>query len=101
MHRGGRRPVTARARVVAGMDLRRLLREPLLHFFVLGGLLFAAYAWIGGEQAPKATIVVDQARVDALSTQFERTWQRAPTSTEMQGLVDAWVREEVLYREGL
>ena len=83
------------------MDLRRLLREPLLHFFVLGGLLFAAYAWIGGGRAPNATIVVDQARVAALSAQFERVWQRAPSTTEMQGLVDAWVREEILYREGL
>lgn len=96
-----RRPVTARARVIAGMELRRLLREPLLHFIVLGALLFAAYSWVGGAQAPNATIVVDRARVDALSAQFERVWQRAPTPTEKQVLIDAWVREEVLYREGL
>ena len=82
------------------MNLRRFMREPLLHFFVLGGLLFLAWSWIGRD-ATSATIVVDQGRVDALSMQFERTWQRKPTSTELQGLVDAWVREEVLYREGL
>jgi len=90
----------ARDRVIAGMSLRRLLHEPLLHFFVLGGLLFAAWSWIGGETS-NGTIVVDRARVDALSSQFDRVWQRPPTSTELQGLVDAWVREEVLYREGV
>lgn len=83
------------------MDLRRLLREPLLHFLLLGGLLFAVYAWIGERDTPNATIVVDQGRVAALSAQFERLWHRAPTSTELQGLIDAWVREEILYREGL
>ena len=82
------------------MSLRRLLHEPLLHFFVLGGLLFALWSWLGGNTS-NATIVVDQARMDALSGQFERVWQRAPTSKEMQGLVDAWVREEILYREGV
>lgn len=82
------------------MSLRRLLHEPLLHFFVLGGLLFAAWSWIDGGTSD-GTIVVDRARVEALSSQFDRVWQRPPTATERQGLVDAWVREEVLYREGV
>ncbi len=33
--------------------------------------------------------------------QFSGVWQRPPTTKELQGLVDSWVREEVLYREGL
>lgn len=82
------------------MRLRRFLYEPLLHFFVMGGLLFLLWSLFGGSTS-NATIVVDQARVDALSAQFERTWQRPPTPTERTGLVDAWVREEVLYREGI
>ena len=82
--------------------MRQLLREPLLHFFVLGAVLFAGYAW-NNEDAlrPPDDIVVDTTRIEALTSQFERVWRRAPTTNELQSLVDNWVREEVLYREGL
>jgi hypothetical protein len=82
--------------------MRRLIREPLLHFFVLGAGLFAVFAWDNDEalQAPD-DIVVDASRLDAIRLQFERVWQRPPTPEELQSLVDNWVREEILYREGL
>nr|WP_231734560.1 peptidylprolyl isomerase [Lysobacter gilvus] len=82
--------------------MQRLLREPLLHFLVLGALLFAVYGWMQRDalQAPDE-VVVDQARVDALSARFHRLWQREPSPDELRGIVDAWVREEILYREGV
>lgn len=84
------------------MQVKQLLREPLLHFFVLGAGLFAVFAWNNDEalQSPD-DIVVDASRLDAIRLQFERVWQRPPTPEELQGLVDNWVREEILYREGL
>lgn len=82
--------------------LKRILREPLLHFLLLGGLLFLAYGWLGGTApAPPDEIVIDAARVETLENQFERTWQRPPTARERQGLIDSWLREEIFYREGL
>jgi hypothetical protein len=82
--------------------MRRLLREPLLHFFVLGALLFALYGWLqGGLNKAPDEIVVTRGQQQALTTQFLATWQRKPTPEEMQGLVDGWVREEIMYREGL
>ena len=52
--------------------------------------------------APDATaIVVDQAQAEALALQFERTWQRPPTREELQASLDAWIDDELLYREGL
>jgi PPIC-type PPIASE domain len=84
------------------MASQRLLREPLLHFFVLGALLFAFYAMLNRDVLSTTDeIVVDAARLAALRAQFERVWQRAPTPEELAGLVDSWVREEMLYREGL
>jgi hypothetical protein len=82
--------------------MQRLLREPLLHFLVLGALLFVLYGWINRHamQAPDA-VVVDQARVDALAARFQRLWQREPSPVELRGMVDQWVREEILYREGV
>lgn len=78
------------------------MREPFLHFFVLGAVLFLVYAWLnrGGFDSPDE-IVVDAARVTSLGSQFERVWQRPPTADELSGLIDGWVREEILYREGV
>jgi hypothetical protein len=82
--------------------IRRLLREPLLHFFVLGAALFALYGWLnrGALDAP-TEIFVSRGQVQSLEAQFERVWQRPATPEEMQKLVDNWVREEIFYREGL
>ena len=82
--------------------MRRLLREPLVHFLGLGVLLFLLYGWArnGVLDAPEE-IVVSRGQVESLQVQFERAWQRPPTPEELQGLVDSWVREEVFYREGL
>jgi len=82
--------------------MRRLLREPLLHFFLIGALLFAAYGWLhpGSADAPNE-IVVSAGQVRNLQLQFERVWQRAATKQELQALVDNWVKEEIFYREGL
>ncbi len=82
--------------------MKRLLREPLLHFFGLGVLLFAAYGWLqGGVFSSPDEIVVSSGQVANLRQQFERVWQRPPTAQELQGLVDNWVREEIFYRESV
>lgn len=82
--------------------LARLLREPLLHFLLLGALLFVAYDWIGGDRGAKGrAIVVDDVVVADIGQRFASTWQRPPTGEEMKGLVDQWVRDELAYREGL
>ena len=80
----------------------RLLREPLLHFFFLGTVLFALFGWVTSDTADApAEIVVDDARVAGLEAQFRRIWQRSPTEEELHELIEGWIREETLYREGL
>ncbi len=84
------------------MKIKKLLKEPLAHFFMLGLLLFVLYAVVNNDSGRSAEeIVIDQARMSGLIVNFEKTWQRPPTAEEQQSLVDAWVREEVLYREGI
>ena len=84
------------------MTLRGLVREPLVHFLLLGALLFVLYGWLNrqGFAAPDE-ILVSQQQVEGLVMQFERVWQRAPTANEKQALIDSWVRDEVYYREAL
>jgi hypothetical protein len=79
----------------------RLLREPLLHFVALGALLFAVYGFVRDHTARRGAVVVDRSRADALAAEFEKVQQRPPTPAELGGLVDTWVRDEILYREGL
>ncbi|MGO4550689.1 peptidyl-prolyl cis-trans isomerase [Lysobacter sp. 2RAF19] len=84
------------------MDIARLLREPLLHFLAIGALLFGVNALVNGHAATDpSAIVVDQAQADALAVRFERTWQRPPTEEELRQSIQAWVEDEMLYREGL
>jgi hypothetical protein len=84
------------------MTLRGLAREPLVHFLLLGALLFVLYGWLNrqGFAAPDE-ILVSQQQIAGLVMQFERVWQRTPTATERQALIDSWVRDEVYYREAL
>jgi hypothetical protein len=80
----------------------QIFKEPLLHFAVLGIGLFALYQVVTGDAPSVADeIVVDAPRIAALAEQFERSWLRPPTATELDGLVESYVRDEVLYREGL
>jgi hypothetical protein len=81
---------------------RRLLREPLAHFLAIGLLLFLVFRVVGGDRSSAGReIVVNDQVVGALVQQFTGVWQRPPSATELQGLVDSWVREEVLFREGV
>lgn len=84
--------------------MQRLLKEPLLHFLLLGAAIFAVFEAVSpansdtaGEAA--AEIVVSQARVDALTEKFVRTWQRPPSAQEVDGLIQDYVREEAAVRE--
>ena len=82
--------------------IKRLLREPLLHFLVLGAVLFAAHGMLsrGGASEP-GRIVVTQSQIESMARLFARARQRAPSDAELEELVRGHVREEVLYREGL
>lgn len=77
------------------------LREPLLHFLVLGGLLFAVDHVLISRADDPNTIVVGP-EVDAEATQlFTASRGRAPNAEELAALRRVWLDNEVLYREGL
>lgn len=81
--------------------LRRWLGEPLLHFLLIGCLLFALDAWWSSRSAAGTggTLVVGENRIRALAENFRRTWQRPPTRDELDHVVDEFVRDEILTRE--
>ena len=82
--------------------LSRLLRSPLLQFLVLGFLVFVLYARYGARvETEDKEIVVSAQQVQLLSSLWEKQWRRPPTAQELEGLVQSFIREEVLYREAL
>jgi len=81
--------------------LSRLLREPLLHFLLLGGVLFLIFGRGGSRPPAGAEIVVTAADIQRIAAGFSATWQRPPSENELQGAINDYIREEVLYRTGL
>ena len=84
--------------------IKRWSREPLLHFLLIGALLFGIYSWVnrgrmGIEPSKQIAITLDDLRI--MDAYFESQWHRAPTPQEFQAMVEDKIREEVLYREGL
>jgi hypothetical protein len=77
------------------------LREPLLHFILLGGVLFAVDYWIVGRTDDKNTIVVTTEVDEESEDLFHESRGREPNEQEMTALQQVWLDNEVLYREGL
>jgi hypothetical protein len=81
----------------------KALREPLLHFLLIGIGLFAVFQ-LTNDSPPSIkqdAIVIGQAEADALAETFRRTWRRPPNESEMANLLEDQVREEVFVREAL
>jgi hypothetical protein len=84
--------------------LDRLLREPLLHFALIGLALFCVYAYtnrarVGIESPRQIVLSLDELRT--MTAYFEGQWHRSPTPDEFEAMVEDKIKEEVLYREGL
>lgn len=79
---------------------RPLFREPLLHFLLIGAVLFAGYRLLNPEPAEMPDrIVISTQDITALEQAFEAAWRRLPTETERENLIASHIRQEVLVRE--
>ena len=77
-----------------------LLREPLVHFLVLGALVFVAMSGRAPDLGERR-IIVDEPVVAGLVNHHVRAFRRPPTAEELDGLIRDHVRGEVYYREAL
>jgi hypothetical protein len=86
-----------------------LLKEPLLHFLLIGAALFLFYGWRGnpisipgGQMAiSMAPIVISRDSIEQINSQFVKTWMRPPTEEEQKRLIEDLVRNEIYYREAI
>ena len=82
--------------------MKSLLREPLVHFLLIGAALFLVFGLFNDPAGPQSDrIVITPGQIEFLKANFTRTWQRSPSEQELQGLIKSHVREEIFYREAL
>ena len=78
----------------------RILREPLLHFLVLGTLVYAASVQLEAD-SDRYRIDAGPARRARLEATYRQQYGVAPTQAQLAQLLDQYIRGEILYREGL
>ena len=83
--------------------MNKLIKEPLLHFMVIGALIFVVFAVVNKEEISLdgKKVVVSAGDIERLAANWSKKWNRQPTESELKGLIDSYIREEVYYREAL
>ena len=83
--------------------MKKLYKEPLLHFLIIGALIFVLFSFVNKEESAVSenNILVSTADIQRLSDHWSKKWNRPPTETELKGLVESYIKEEVYYREAL
>lgn len=85
--------------------MRRLIKDPLVHFLAAGAALFGILALTGGSggedagEAPRVEIGADAVRETLEAATILEG--REPSRDELRELVEPLIREELLYREAL
>lgn len=78
-----------------------IVKEPFLHFLLLGSAVFALYRWLGPKPPPDPeVVVVTQTLAGSIRQRFEAELRRPPTNAELVREIQSEVRRELLFREG-
>ena len=78
---------------------KRILQEPLLHFVVVGSLLF--FYLSSTDTTTKPQIVITEGKIKQLTAQFSKTRQREPLQDELEALIDNQIREDLAFEHGV
>jgi PPIC-type PPIASE domain len=82
--------------------MKRIFKEPLFHFLLLGAAIFAAYGLASKRSSDQpGKIAISAGQVASMAESFARTWRRPPTRDELDGLIRDRVQEEVYSREAM
>ena len=81
----------------------RFIREPLLHFLLIGAAFFIFYGMYSktGADEPGKIITVSAAEIEWMKASWQKRWSRPPRPEELDGMIQDYIRETVLYREAL
>ncbi|RLA68618.1 MAG: hypothetical protein DRG09_07605 [Epsilonproteobacteria bacterium] len=81
----------------------KLLKEPLLHFLLIGVGLFFLFSQLNSDEEASDTqqIIINKSNLEVLSSVFMEENSIPPTDKEIQELLGTAIREEVLSREAI
>jgi len=81
----------------------RLIKEPLVHFLVIGAAIFVLYGFMGQQdvEEQERTITITAGEIGWLTDTWAKRWNRPPTTEERAGIIDQYLREMILYREAV
>jgi hypothetical protein len=83
------------------LNFRQIVREPLLHFLLIGLAFFVLYGVVSPGDSAGRTITISAGEIADLRRQYAALWGGPPSDKQLAGLIEARVRDEILYREGL
>ena len=78
---------------------KRIIQEPLLHFLVVGSILFIYLS--NNDTTISPQIVITQGKVEQLTAQFTKTRQREPSKEELKALIDNQIKENLAFTHGV
>jgi len=78
----------------------RLVRDPLVHFLLIGAGLFALLTWLSDDSNPQEIRVTEETVRAALLARLPANNAR-PSDAELEAMIDSLIRDEVYYREAL
>jgi len=81
--------------------LQALLREPLMHFLLIGVALFIVFDQVGNPVKLDSRIVISQADLDVLASDWLRRTGRPPSPQQVEQQLRQYIREQVLSREAV
>jgi parvulin-like peptidyl-prolyl isomerase len=88
------------SRTIVSAAVRFLRREPLLHFVLLGALIFGVDAVLHPPAKDDKLITVTKAMRQSFIDNFDEDKERVPSDAELEKMTESWVASEILYREG-
>lgn len=83
------------------MKINRLLKEPLFHFLILGGLLYLGSVVSGYNDDQVQDIIVTEGQIKHMEVIYTSTWQRKPGPQELDYLIQEHIKNQAAYFEGV
>ena len=78
--------------------MKKLLKEPLLHFLAIGLILFLVYGFVNQDSNNRDEIIIDTNDIDSYIAKWEMQWKRPPTQEELSNLILQDIKQEVFYQ---
>jgi hypothetical protein len=74
-----------------------------VQFLIIGAMIYGAYALFGTQEEDfrNTKVHVDANRINAFISEWEARWNRPPTRQEIDGVIQSYIREDVLYRQAV